>query len=215
MSNSPKKLAARAVIGVAGTILLGAIGSGLWERLFSPVLDNLLGLVAGGSGRFASWYVDHLHARIGRGLNAEASAFPSIALIGTFILFSAGGLVFAWRYRAWLGRPETQVDLPLPALPFDGRSRFTVPTMVTLSLLNLLMYSDLLVTEMYQHRSVLWVERSLEIVRPSVGEARFLELRGHYRAVEDAEAFFVLWRAIRQAAEQRGIVLPKFTPIGA
>jgi len=68
--------------------------------------------------------------------------------------------------------------------------------------------------EIYQKKSaVVWIERSIEILTPSVGEQERLRFRAMYRSIDSAKQFFELESSLRDAANKHNIQLPSFSSI--
>lgn len=79
-------------IGVLITILLGAIGSGLWERVLSGIVDRFSHFLLSLLASLFHGYVDFLHNGIGNGIGERLILLPyliftSLLLISPWVIF--------------------------------------------------------------------------------------------------------------------------------
>jgi len=212
LSNEFRGSIIRFLVGAVGAVFLGAVGSGLWERFLAPVTDGVVRALVAGTGRMSRRYVDHLYSDVGAGLHEYASKFPAALIMLSAVAISLVGIAFIV-----LARKKTVP--PSPSLP-TARKRFLDnrlirSTCLAVAIFNVVAYSDELFALRYQYKTVIWIERSLEIIRPGIEERRYFELRAVYRSVEDARTFFIFWDALTHSATNTKVVLPKFSPIGS
>lgn len=107
----------RATVGVVATVFLGVVGSALWERLFSPLLDWVVqGLVAG-SGRLSGWYLDNLYSTVGMGLTENASYFIVKSVMVSIVMLSLAGFVLTWRIWRELREADRQPEYEPAIMP--------------------------------------------------------------------------------------------------
>lgn len=97
--------------GIVGTIVLGAIGSGLWERVGDPLFN----LLRDGALNLATFGVrqlkDALYADIGKGLYER----PSTQLLALFVMtVTYLSFVFSLLMHRALTRLTDEVDNPTP-----------------------------------------------------------------------------------------------------
>jgi predicted ATPase len=59
----------------------------------------------------------------------------------------------------------------------------------------------------------MFVERSIEILSPSLSEAERLNHRSRYRAIETAEDFALLYDDLQNDGRKQKMKMPAFTPI--
>ena len=201
-------------VGIVAALFLGALGSGLWERLLGPLADWGLRKLLAGSGQLSTAYLNYLYSDVGRGLDEQLSLLPFIALTVFAVISNLGLILLLIAY----GRITSNSVAFLQAVPAPGRflrSRRFRWMFIALGIINIVLYSDLLFVTAYHYKTVVWLERSIEIVRPRIMESRYLELRAMYRSVNDAKGFFILWRDLNTISVQQHVKLPEFKPLGA
>jgi hypothetical protein len=207
-------------IGIA--LVLGAIGSGLWEVLLRPACvatgNGLLTLLS----RTANGYVDALHEPIANG-HAGHEALH-VFTIGSMLLLSSYWLAVIV-LRSMMDRLVHKVEeRPMPqslgsrllagsgALPVRARRlrrRSTVVMVVLASLTSVLVLEGVF-RAMYEWRAVTFVERSLDILAPKMAESERLRLRAQYRSIGSAGDFYALEDALRGEATKQSVTLPEF-----
>ena len=213
LSNESRRSIVKIAVGIVATVFLGAVGSGLWERFLAPVADWAARRLVAGSGRLATVYLDHLYSEVGRGLHEHASMLPVAVLAVIAVVFNIGGMLAFITLRLSAGRLDSLLDtLPSPRRLIGGRLLFWL--LMAVATFNSLAYSEIWFAMSYQQRTVIWLERSFEIVRPHIAEARYFELRAMYRSVDDARGFFTLWQAMNTTASEHKVTLPEFKPLG-
>ena len=207
---------AKVLFGLVGVVFLGAVGSGLWDRALSPAADWASRAVVGALGEAATRYVNHLYSRIGY---AQHSEYESNLLYTAFIVVVVVSCLFFLPYFVWVQRRLRRMA-PAPNLPVPKsldrfiRTRAALAVVLLMAAFNVVAYSELLLSSKYTSRTVVWIERSLEIVRPQIADTTFWSLRAQYRSTTDREAFRTLWIRLTAIAALHKIVLPSFTPIG-
>ena len=212
-SAPPRSRFTKVLLGIVGVVFLGAIGSGLWERVLSPAVDWGYRTAIGAFGKAATRYVDHLYSKVGYGLHERdaATLFAFVAL--TIVVVNLGAIL----WLVWLQnrlRTGTVISLQSIRLPVWSWRRPTFWIFLLMCAFNAVAYSESVLDDTYSFRTVVWTERSLEIVRPQIPDTEFVSLRAQYRSTEDARSFRVLWIRLTTIAAQHRIVLPKFVPVG-
>jgi len=199
-------------VGIVAAIFVGALGSGLWERVFAPLADWGLRWLLAGSGQLSMAYLNHLYSDVGRGLDENLSFLAFIATTTITVLFNLTATLLLIAYRRIAG-PSVAFLRSLSSSHFL-RHRMFRWAFITIGIFNVAVYSELTFATSYNHKTVVWLERSIEIVRPCILDSRYLELRAMYRSVSDAKAFFILWRDLNTISAQHHVRLPEFRPVG-
>ena len=213
---SPAKL----IRNIAGALVLGALGSGLWELAlrdaFFAMGNAVLGLIA------VVWggYLDFLHASIGK-LRTDVLVVPIYAV---FVTMAILGPVVLFRY---LRSKLTQLEERLS--PRKHRDPFSMEEFIQeiksvrrmlhwqLAPLLLLFVAFFLVQvwqAQYTRSASTWSEQSIEILAPYIGIDEVLRLRSQLRSVQAAKPFFALEARIRELSRIHKASLPNFTSIG-
>jgi len=210
----------RSVLAVAAVLVLGALGSGLWELLLKDlflglgnVTLSLISLLWGG-------YVDLLHQNIGK-LENDLLTLPVYAFVVTALV------VTPWFLIRYLIRELSKLEARLQKKEED-ESRNDPPiserlrrlrkkvlrVLVPLAAVTTMMFLVLNWQQLYTREAGKWAARSIEIIAPSVAIDERTRLISELRRVETAKQFFALRQALNEHASRAGIKLPKFTPIG-
>lgn len=210
----------RTVLTVAATLLLGALGSGLWELFLKDVFLGIGNRTLTLISSLWSGYLDSLYRNVGR-LHSD------LLLIPIFSFFAAAGIVgpLYLTFDLWqrvtslekrqatgdraavrdqetlsdcITRARRKVIRLLSPLTLSASSMFLVMTWQTL----------------YAREASNWSERSIEIVSPHIPLEDRVRLRSDLRAINNAKSFFSLRRVLLAHANRAAIELPKFDPIG-
>jgi len=197
-----------------GTIFLGAVGSGLWDLFLGSIVRWMFEMLATALGKLSATYLDNLHSDIGKGLRDETSFLPFMAFVVAIILFNLVGLIALLRARRSGGTSaEGTPPRYARAIAFlvFGKGWWITAAVV---IINVVLYSHELFSVRYRYSAVVWVERSVEILRPHIAEPKFHELRAAYRSINGAESFYSLWKELTSIAREAGAKVPEFKPIG-
>lgn len=211
---------ARSVLAVTATLVLGALGSGLWELLLKDLFIGLGNITLSLISLLWGGYVDLLHQNIGK-LENDLLVVPIYALV------VAAVVVTPWVLIRYLMRELSKLEARLQKREEDesrndppiseriGRLRKKVlRVLVPLAALATMMFLILTWQLLYTRAAGGWAARSIEIIAPYVTLDERTRLISELRRVESAKQFFALRQALNEHAGRAGIKLPKFTPIG-
>lgn len=203
----------KVVLAIALTLLGGALGNGVWEFFLRDLVLAVFSSAAVTGSRLGSAYLDLLHAHIGDDQPLAFSLFASVGLAVGIVLFMPFSIWRVRRSRASRMRATNSTDVSILVVR-TLRSGFGLTLFTSLALFEMLLAMHLLGAAIYQHKAVLWAQRSIEIVHPELTEHEYLELRAAYRSVEDAPAFYAVYARLQNLAKSRDLVLPKWSPLG-
>jgi hypothetical protein len=208
------------LFGVIGTIVLGAIGSGLWEVFLSDFFFNSINLFLRMSSYIFKGYVDILHKNICNGSSEIFSFFPYILVVVAICSFPWMAL-FMSRDR-W-GNLEKKItgkgksDKPLTSDEIleevlKHKKRFTYAYAFGGTLLFCLIFTTA-ASDVYQYKASLFIEKSIEIVSPNLTQKEILNLRSLYRSINDSRKFYSLEKKLHEIANSNNLELPDFSSI--
>lgn len=82
----------KVILSLFGALLVGALGSGLWERVLSPVLGRLAEWVTGFISSFSQSYSDSVYASAANlyGENSVTDAYVFMLVLFSFGIFLCG-----------------------------------------------------------------------------------------------------------------------------
>ncbi|MFA5906619.1 MAG: hypothetical protein WC836_22005 [Desulfobacula sp.] len=84
------------IAGVVATVILGAVGSGVWERLLAPGLDWLFRVIVAAISWVSLNYKNGIYHAAALGFH-ETYSFRAFALIG--VVFALLCLLTAYKYQ--------------------------------------------------------------------------------------------------------------------
>jgi len=205
------------------TVFLGALGSGLWETVVSPVFTfagrQLIQLLS----QISQAYSDSLHSRIGLdGVQSLGRLPHSLAFFASILapwsLYLASDLLVTRASRHLPAGNESATKVSLEDI--QGQLKKTHDLSVHLrrfcfwfAILCGLFSFHASNQASYSYTASRYVERAIDILAPSLTEVERLTFRAKYRAVETADDFARLYDALNSSAAKHDVKLPKFTPI--
>lgn len=210
----------RVVGAILGTLILGALGSGLWELLVRDVIVGLGNITLSLISSVWGGYVDLLHRDIGK-LRSDLLVAPIFIV---FMLVLIAGplfyvLLFLRRNSRLIKDASEDGDdhQPMTREQFLERMKAIRRTifrqMFPMTIVIAFLYSVLFWQIAYTRNAGVWAERSIEILLPHVSTQEHDKLRSDLRAVEGAQQFYSLEGRLRELAKTASITLPPFTVI--
>lgn len=210
----------RFVAASFGVIVLGAIGSGVWDvflhDVFNSVGDSMLRALTWAFSSFA----DSMYKSVSRDPISKLSLLPYLALITTIILFPWAFVVILRRTLAQDRKElvdgpkeDDDTDRDQRIEEIDKYRRSGLQWVLPFAFLITLMYASFFYQDTHSIRAAMFVERSIAIVAPQVGQATTVKLTASFRSIENAEDFYALEDELRQIAETHSITLPEFESI--
>lgn len=205
----------RATGWVSATIFLGAIGSGLWERLLRPFTDRCAHAFLSAIARIFHGYVDVLHRNIGQAYPDSLSALPYFLIQGFIILgpVAIASIVLLINLFERHAIRKDDEDEETWKRRGQRRVRGLLSFCILVALLNTAVYGTIALEELYARRACNYIERSIDILAPELTAQELLRLRAEYRAVDSAEAFYALHHHLRALSDAKGTAIPYFDPI--
>jgi vacuolar-type H+-ATPase subunit I/STV1 len=179
------------------TIILGALGSGLWTYIGDPTVGWLGEQYIHVAQRLNSGYYDYLHSDIGEGALIRAttkSALTASLIYGLIMMIF--GFMLKYFHR----------------MQFNSHSLFSKAGgfIFFIAVVALLQAITLSVKAGYNRNAVIYLERSIEILSPSNDEKTILQLRAQYRSIENANDFYTLHDSLVNLANEKNVRLPTF-----
>ena len=102
------------ILGVIGTILIGAIGSGVWERFLSPLIDSTASRLASLFSLVSKSYANSLYSDIGKGNLGTIGHFVMIPymLVLTIMFLYPFSLIFSMSKKLRKLKSATEEQSP-------------------------------------------------------------------------------------------------------
>jgi hypothetical protein len=193
----------KVVLGILATIILGAIGSGLWERMLGPFLDWLTRATIGLYASAFSTYQDSIYANAAKGFHEAHSLAVYTLIIGILPLL----------YYILLRRHPTAVRDPNDPVRILIRSRkgYLLIMLLTVAIAFGTIFTSLRIRHI--NETITFSLASIEIVRPFVGEQRYADLRSRYFAMRTTKDFRGIYEEVMAAAKDNHRQLPDYEPL--
>ena len=191
--------------GVVATIVLGAIGSGLWERFLGPFLDWLTRQTVGVLAWGHASYRDSIYENAAKGFHEV----HSLGLYTTFLsLLPIAYLVLLQRHPTER-RPERNHSLVHEFI----RSRKGYWFIFVLTMAVFFAVAFIALRLRHINETVTYSLSTFEIVRPYVGELQYTKYRSRFFATRTAAEFDELHAEVVAVAKANNIRLPNYTPL--
>ena len=204
-------------------ILLGSIGSGLWDLFFKDALFFIGEIFVRIAFTIYSGYFDFLYGSVGRQPEPLLIYLPGIAIITVVILLP----VFAY---FMINRLYSRIDSKLSANndSSDGESKisnyifyifqhhrniFKAAYIIPLILMSIL-YTSILIKSSSNINAINSIERRMAIVRPYFAEQKYHELVSQFRLVDSRNALQEIIDDIEVIAKNNDIDLPELNLYG-
>jgi hypothetical protein len=210
----------KAAGSIVGALVIGAIGSGIWQRAGDPlyvwIRDGALNLATLGM-----WTLkDSLYADVARGLHEAASSqLLVLALVGsTYAMFAftilATGLARRWLPSFLVEKPRRSPDETKEKMEQDlRRMRRLVsyglwPSMVVL----IVGVAFTAIRISYTSSAIGYYQQLLNLVGPHVTADQVKVFNSRFAQIRSAQQYVTLTKEISGIARQHGLMLPDFEP---
>lgn len=190
-------------------ILIGAIGSGLWEIFLKDLVFKLGNFFVNVASLIHSGYIDNLYKDVGKNYS-YLEIMPSVFLTTLFVFLPAFAII---RTRRFFQKDEveekgnTRFSKFLAYIYQSKRRAYIFILIATIPLS--IMYTDMLLRQVSSLSASKHVERILEIVKPYINEQKFDLLRSSFRLVNNKEKLETLITEINMIAKNNNIELPQ------
>jgi hypothetical protein len=197
----------KVILGIAGTIVLGAIGSGVWELFFSPVFSwlgrGILTIVTLGLDSVRN----AIYAGVAKGHREEASLFVYTFLI-TMILVSPFFFVQIWMIIARRKQEKNKTPEQLAKAQRARRRVFIFSTFFLALVASIIYVRGLMHT--YTNAAITHFYQSLTIVLPYISMEEERQFRSDFARIAKKEDYAELMEKLKARADSRNIKLPQF-----
>ncbi|MBU6391666.1 MAG: hypothetical protein KGQ83_05460, partial [Planctomycetes bacterium] len=191
--NSQKLL--KIIGGIAAAILLGAIGSGVWERILSPGLNGFYRISVNVISSISLNYKDAIYKSAAKGFH-ETYSFRVFGIIGLLLVLAALFLVLVY-INFWNTNRTSHFFAA-----FSNQWLRWQATVVCLAFALAVMYG--LQRHYAINKTVTYAIRSTDILRPKIGEQKYFELLAEFYQIRTAKQFYSFNEAIIQQAHSYG-----------
>ena len=170
--------------GLLLTVLLGAVGSGVWEKVLSPLLQYTSSEVSSALSRVSASYSNSLYS--------SAAAYPGTGRGGDTATLLFIILLLAW--VAWSLRDKSE---NIVVRAFDRALKMYKGWFGAAYALVALIF---VVIASAKQVEVSRIQREsltkLEVIRPTVGEQRYLQLRAQYFGMKTEKDYIAFMKVL-------------------
>ena len=187
------------LIGTFVTILLGAIGSGVWERVLSPGLKDLGNLVTSTISSISQTYSDSIYSRA-----SSIADYDQSVAIGYILLLFISCWLLLYGLKSKKDHPAAGFIYHHLTRSFQGWFGIIYSGAIVIFIL----------LWMATHTTVLKIQdysmRTMDIVHPFVGEHKYLKLRSEYLSMKTEKDFKLFLEHLYVASNTANIEIDKF-----
>ncbi len=191
------------IIAVTVTILLGAIGSGIWDWILSDAILWLGHALLTLFGALSQAYVDTLYSHIGKG--SEFFYLSEIHVLVFVIYLALPVLLVMTRrkiLRAIRGEEDKEKEDKAPVHPAK-------PILLLLFIVTLLAIQ--IIQTSHKFNVANGIERSIDIVSPHISEKERKELLAQYRLVNDEKSLAAIVGRLNALSNTYSVELPSIS----
>jgi len=189
------------IAAVLGTILLGAIGSGLWERCLSHLLDWIVKLVVSGMSLASNTYKNGIYEEAAKGFHEYSSLFLHTLVLTMVPMFYCYVLI---------RHPHVKKDGVDNKTRTFLRSRIGYYTLTILTFAVMIVFSLYLTKTTYINTIVTITRQSISILAPLIQESDEKELWAMYYSMTTEKDFQEFKSRLENLAKEKSVILPQY-----
>ncbi|MEQ1741779.1 MAG: hypothetical protein ABL869_04670 [Candidatus Nitrotoga sp.] len=184
--------------GALATIFLGAIGSGFWEKFLSPLLGYLSKLITSTISSLSTSYSDSIYTKA-----SNITSTNGDAVIIIFFFISFGLFIYALNSK----KENTFIRILHHSANMNFQGWFGIINTGAFFIVAIFSLSTAATIQQIRMYSV----KQMEIVRPYMGEDKYLQLRSEYLRIKTKTDFDKFIDKLNSSAKSASISLEKFT----
>jgi hypothetical protein len=199
------------LLGIGGTLLLGALGSGLWEVGLRPLFTNGGTLVLSAVNLLAGSYKDAVYKHIAMGLHEHSSLHVDALLMATLCSVIINMVILLWHYWRQSFKPSVE-HTTYPILIMSPRWR-TGSAFWTISVFFMAFVFSLFINTIsvsYETRAITHYNQLLRIVSPNLTSSQILQYESRFARIRTRGDFAVLISELEATAHKNGYITPDF-----
>jgi len=198
-ANTTMKKAIKIFLTLLGTLVLGALGSGLWERVFSRCFDWLVTTSVNMMSRLVANYQDSIYADVSNGFNEYSAVFVHILILM---------LLPTMYFYIWVRHPLSKQTSDNHVREFiRSRRGYYTLGFVTLSLFVTFAISSFKI--LYTNRIVTHSLKSIDMIAPHLTELEQRRLMAEFRSIVTKKDYDTFATHLASLAKTNGVVLLK------
>ena len=197
------KGAAKVIGGIIATIVLGAIGSGLWERVLSPATNWIYRESVNLVSNISIGYKDGIYEAASQGFH-EAYSLKIFAVSGLLL-----SLFFMITAELRLGRV-----LKIDSIITEIANEKWIARLIVIASLSFSLFMFISVNKHEAiNKTLTYSTRSLDILRPHIGDEVYFKMLSEFYQIKTASQFYSFNRALITLSTSKSVVFPVFSPL--
>lgn len=201
--------------GIIGAILIGAIGSGVWENLLSPFFEFLVKISIQTFTLGRKVFLDSIYEDIAKGFSDkysirffyffESTLFAILIITLFFAKRSIKKIIFSYKEEHEKTEEESKYSE-------KNLKRKILLTNIILFLL-LITFSSIFIEErvnLYKNNAIVHIEQSLRIIMPYLSQKEINQLKSQFALIKSKEDYVELDKKLRDIARDHSTILPDF-----
>ncbi|CAM2144597.1 putative CvpA family protein [Pararobbsia alpina] len=190
--NKPLKI----FLGLFGTIIVGAISSGVWERILSPFLSFSAAKITGFLSFISQSYSDSIYLTA-----ANLYAAPSGGMVINFIMGLSSGFLL------WVSLRAQRNSIVTDGF-FEAMQRFFSSWLSVCYWGILFVFCIFMAARGTTIADIrIYSEKHMEMIRPYIGEPAYLKLRSDYMRIKTENDFDLFLTELDGYYKKSGILL--------
>ena len=193
-------------LGVLGTILLGAIGSGLWERFLSGTVDSVVDLSIVIVSSIFNSYKDGIYETASLGFHESYS----LLLIMLFVMLMPLAYLRLLRmHPIEVKRRRTSENKVGDFIVSEKGYKFIFGLTITVMILCVFIISKI----SYTNRVVTYSMRSIDIVKPYISNNEYDLLKSQFYQVRNTDDYTMFNDKVKRISNKHNLKLPENEPL--
>jgi hypothetical protein len=196
--------------GLAAAILIGAIGSGVWEALLKPLFQYGAEVIVGLFAWMSTAFKDSVYREAAEGFH-EKHSLALIMFVYGVIAGAITGIPIIWPLRGWIKKKIRAKAEALETTPEVTTRQLFIAAVGILSIVALGMFVT--ARESYVNRIATWSLTSIERLNSSVSPSEYAVFKAIYYRINGANDFYAFHSLLKKAAHEKGVKLREFDPL--
>lgn len=207
------RLGNKLLLSALGALVIGAMGSGLWDLIFKPILTWLGSIILSATTFGIQSFQDDLYARMARGVTGSVSELGTALLFGLAMAVWVVLLMVAISLRR-LSRGDLLRKLYAASLSsdidLDGKLRRLVFEVVVLGGLGIGLLVVTFVRQEFIESGAIYLSQAQRVVAPYISAEERVRLASRIAQMSSKEDYEAINRDLRTIAEPNKLRLRKF-----
>ncbi|WP_269517426.1 hypothetical protein [Alteromonas sp. BMJM2] len=194
---------------VLGTIILGALGSGLWELLISDLFSWLSLTSLELASHIFSGFRDDLYKGVSDGAVVSFLKLPATLIAIAMVMVPVFLFLRIFILSSFYQNDDEQAENGQSKKRFITSRRFLASTMAII----IVTYFSIAFRYIYTAKAANFIEKSVDILAPHISVEKRLNLISNYKSIVDSSDYINVYSELRKLEKKHQVTLPDFEPI--